>query len=571
MTKKDRVIHCPRCRRAIYAKELPLHLSSHVSKKSVNKFGFSQIRKADDKTSTVETLPGDYPWEAEIRNCVICGAQTKVQNLEEHFSKVHPTFANNMRWTEATAKCLVCGKPNVGFKGVCPEHIISTPQSFIIKNIFFPLRTAVADTIKDLKNEAASYLFHEMPIFLYSTFGAEPEDRSPYERYTFSSNSVDFGYALLRASEIYGDLGETAFKFANAKTGHCTFKTRYDSLVINEIFSEHEFFQAAFYGMKGFYEVAVDSMSSTAKLFIIPKTDHDTILKIVMIHISHLESIHRSSFAGLLHESTQECILDENGAFFCYPKKKIAEFYSTFKASWSKNLPQCPIPTLKEYEALRDLLKWVVGPMGFTKMNLNKARFIDEFKAFGFTEDRFFSFIDGLLPELMPNASFVSHRALNNSKSISEINNNLMEVATAFSLASAKGKAYFLPTREWFYNKTMPVLTAVGRSDNAAGYFFEEQLALVLEALSQNNLRLIYSPLSGLVPVFKGSSKSKKEVNLNWRVVGKNVPISILDPEIAKKVGENGEIDLIVYANYSIYILELKSLNFSNSKAMNAS
>lgn len=209
----------------------------------------------------------------------------------------------------------------------------------------------------------------------------------------------------------------------------------------------------------------------------------------------------------------------------------------------------------------------MASPVGFTRKNLNKARFINDYKNFGFSEPRFFSFIDGLLDDLNSKADLISHQALNKVKTSYEINNALLDIATAFSLKNSKGeKAYFLPVREWFYNKTLPVLTAVGRSADAAGIFFEQELAGVLKALSEDNLRFIYSPLSGMVPILKQPSKEKKVVKLNWKIIAKNVKISLDDPVLSAKVGKEGEIDLVVYANYHLYLLELKSLNLSSGR-----
>jgi hypothetical protein len=502
--------------------------------------------------------------EGDFRKCIVCGVEVKAQNLEKHFSEKHPNFPNILHWKNISTNCPICEKIITDLRGICPQHIVSIPQRFLVNNVLFPLRNKTAEKLRPLKEEAASYLFFQMPVQLQLLLGESPETNSPFQHQDFSSNAIEYGYSLLRSCEIYGDLKEEAYKFALASTKKCVFTTRYDSVFINELTSEFEFFRATFYGLKHFYDIAVDHETNPTKLFLIPRIDEDIVTIAILLHIAYLETIYRSSF-GYIHESSVEYIIDESGASLIFPKKLIDEHYGVFCASWSKNLPSCPLPTYGEYEGLRDLLKWVSSPIGFTRKSLSKARFIDNYPSFGFSEERFFSFIDGLLEDLGTKVKFVSHLALNKYKTPFEINGNLLDTGTAFSLTSKDGKAYFLPVLHWFYNKTLPMLIDVARSADIAGAFFEERLAFVLEALSNNNLRFIYSPLSGMVPVFKQSMETKKIVDLKWRIIAKNVKISVDDP-ISEKIGKHTEVDLIIYANYNLYLIELKSMNLNSSR-----
>jgi len=557
MANSSRVVRCPRCRRHVKAYELNNHLRTH-------KVRGQSKRLRQNRAITSEWVPGDAVMEGDYRKCIVCGVEVKSQNLEKHFSEKHQSFPNMLQWKNPSNNCLICGKVTTDLRGVCQEHIISIPQRFLISNILFPLRKRTAEKLMTLKEEAVSCLFFQMPVQLQLLLGESPETNSPFQHQNFSSNAIEYSYLLLRAFEIYEDLNEEAYKFALASTNKCVFTTRYDSVFINELTSEFEFFLSAFYGMKRFYDVAVDSEGNPKKLFLIPRIDEDIITTTILLHIGYLETIHRSSF-GYIHDSTDEYIIDESGASLIFPKKVINEHYDVFCASWSKNLPSCPLPTYGEYEGLRDLLKWVSSPIGFTMNSLWKARFIDNYPSFGFSKDRFFSFIDGLLEDLGTKVKFISHQALNMYRTPFELNGNLLDTGTAFSLAGKNGKAYYLPVLHWFYNKTLPMLIDVARCSDIAGTFFEERLAFVLESLSNNNLRFIYSPVSGMVPVFKQSIKSKKVVDLKWRIIARNVKISIDDP-ISDKIGKNTEIDLVIYANYHLYLIELKSMNLNSSR-----
>jgi hypothetical protein len=501
------------------------------------------------------------------RKCAVCGAQVQIQNLPKHFANVHPNFINQLHWIDMQDKCFICGKKGIGSGGVCREHVLETPQRFLVKDVFFPLKRKVEQKLREHKKECIHYLLVQAPMLMYASFGAEPGKKSPLEFVSFSTEAIDLGYSLLRTCEVYEDIEEVAYDLALKKSEGGLVRTRYDSVFLEEILSEHEFFRAAFYGMKGFYDIAIDSIEKPSTLLIIPRIDAETVRKMLLLRISHSDAIWRSSFVKIVRPSTQQCVLDERGAFFCFRKEKIHERYNVFASSWSKSFPSRPIPTAEEFDALKDLLKWVVCPFGFTRVNLSKAYNIEDFKNFGLSEDRLFSFLDYLLTEVRSNLHLISHRMLTKTRSIFEMNHNMMNVALGFSLSSSKGKAYFLPVREWFYNKTMPALIAVGRSIEASGRFFEEEMHAILKLLANDNIRLEYSEALGFVPVLKMPGPSKTKLKTDWKILEKNFPILIADPLIAERIGQEGEIDMIVYANYSLYLLELKSLNLSSNRA----
>ena len=504
----------------------------------------------------------------EYRTCSGCGAQVKLPNLEKHFKKVHPKFINELRWVDVSNKCLICNKEgaNTHFH-ICKEHLVEIIPKFLVRNVFFPLREKVTEILKKYEKECIKYFLDQEPLLIYATFGACPDEK-PLEAFVpFLGRATSLGYSLVRISEIFEVAGEAAYNIALKESGGGPVRTRYDASFLDALLSEIEFFRAAFFGMQGFYDIAVDSIDKPSKLFIIPRTDTETVRKMLLLCISHADAIWQTSFTRLLRPSEQQCVFDEMGAFFCFPKKEISQHFETFVKAWSKNFPLGPIPTAEEFFALHDLFKWVACPSGFTRTNLSKAYYLSNFPKFGLSQERLFAFLDCLLADVKSSADIVSHRSLGGKNSFFKMNRKLMNVALGFKFSSCAGHSYFLPVREWFYNKIMPVLVKVGRLFGAVGDFFEEETRVILKLLSDGNIGLTYSPVFGMVPVLKTQRTSKAKTKMNWRILENNFPISINDHTISKLVGEKGEIDLIVYANFNVYLLELKSLNLAVGKA----
>lgn len=261
---------------------------------------------------------------SEYRTCSVCGAQVKLQNLEDHFKRVHPKFINELSWIDTRNKCLICNKEGADTHfNVCKEHLVQIVPKFLIRNAFLPLRELVAEKLKQYEDECIKYFLVQVPLFIYTTFGAEPERKPPEAFVSFSSEATFLGYSLIRIGEIFEDVEEMAYDLALKESAGGRIRTRYDAPFLDALLSEIEFFQAAFFGMQDFYDIAVDSLDKPSKLFVIPKTDADTVRKMLLLRISHADAIWRASFAGLPRPSEQQCVLDEMGAFFCFPKKEI--------------------------------------------------------------------------------------------------------------------------------------------------------------------------------------------------------------------------------------------------------
>ena len=498
----------------------------------------------------------------------MCGANVQIQNLGKHFELVHPRSINELHWIDVQAKCLICGRDLVNAReAVCKDHVLKIPQEFLVKKVFFPFKENNSERLKRQKSECVQYWLVYVPMIVFSLFGNNPEEKAPREFVSFSSNAVTLGYSLIRICEVFQDIGELAHDLALKDSNRGTSRTRYDALFLDQLLTEFEFFEAALFGMKGFYDIAVDSVDKPTKLLLIPRVDTEAVQKMLLLRIYHSDAIWRASFVQLTRPSNQQCVHDQRGAFFCFPKEKIFENFQELRNSWSEIFPTCPVPTDKEFSDLSDLMKWVASPFGFTRTNITKAYYLEDFRNFDLSENRLFSFLDGLLPDVKSCRHLISHRMLTTYSSVFEFHRKMMEIAIGFSFSSSKGRAYFLPVREWFYNKILPVLVSIGRSIKASGGFFEEETRNILRLLANDNIRLEYSETFGPTPVLKRPGSSKASMKMDWRILEKNFLFSLRDTAISSLIGQDGEIDLIVFANFSLYLLELKSINLEVGRA----
>jgi hypothetical protein len=130
-----------------------------------------------------------------------------------------------------------------------------------------------------------------------------------------------------------------------------------------------------------------------------------------------------------------------------------------------------------------------------------------------------------------------------------------------------------MPCREWFYNAIMPVFVEFAKSLKLAGPSFEEDIALVSSFYSKAGIRTGSLSSFGVMIEPKTQAQKKKESiktsrNVPWQILGRNVPIKLPADDITKRIGCSGEVDMIVYANMNIYLIELKAANLDSKKAV---
>lgn len=499
---------------------------------------------------------------SEFRKCSICSAKVKIGNLEKHYRNVHPNYVNELAIRRLDNKtCPICGKDTQN--GICKEHFVKILPKFFVKEIFLPLKEDTNRILRLQKASSLNYILLGTPMKIYGLFGNAPEKGTP-ESFTFFSNETVFlGYSLVRLSEAFSDIGDIAYNMAIAESGSSIERTRYDSPFLEALLSEFEFFQAVLFGVNGLYDVAVDSETKPSILFIVPRTDTEAVRKMILYRIHDAEATWRTSLVRIVHPFSEESVVDQRGATFYFPKKEIENRFESFNNIWSKYFSQ-GLSSKEEYFALCDFLKWIVAPLGFTRNNQSRVKYLDDFPNFNLKEDRLFSILDCLLMNIKAEFDIVSPRSLSKMDLYLEVNGKLMRLGYGYRFSSSQGQSYFLPTREWFYNKSLPVLVEFGRSLDVAGEFFEEYMVNILNLASKGRLKLKFTTDFGLIPVLSIKDSPNKLV-FNWKKLEKDFKIMI-DEAISELIGKKGDIDLIIYANFNLYLLELKSLNLTKTK-----
>jgi len=517
---------------------------------------------------------------SEYRKCRICRKNVKIWNLEKHFKKVHPRENNELEHIRSkSGKCIVCGKiTSVESSYICEEHKVNVIPRFLVAKVLLPLRAQVDHVLRKSRDECISYFLQQFLLGLYISLGATVKDKSNenvlslsldainYEQLAaLSDRSLFLGYVLPRLHQAFPFIGERAYELASRDSGGGQERTRYDAEFLEVLLSEFRFFYAAYFGINGLFQIATDSIENPTSVFIVPNANREAILKMLMLRVRDSEFVHRSSLYPIIHETSEECVYDERGAFFCYSREYFLEEFDSFKSIWFEFFgSELPV-SASEYIDFRGYFKWVVSPFGFTRKNKNKAYYLEDYK--GLSENVVFSLLDTILVNVHLQRNFISSKMLGSKDPNYSVLDKIQRGGWGFRFPSSKGMSYYLPVIEWLNNLLSPVHVRFGRTLGVAGNFFERWIEAIMTRFSDGFLGFRFTEQFGYVPVLRRKARAQSPTG-SWRILEKNRKIEIRDKNDPTKSVSKGEIDLIVYANYNIYLLELKSLNLGGKKTV---
>ena len=105
-----------------------------------------------------------------------------------------------------------------------------------------------------------------------------------------------------------------------------------------------------------------------------------------------------------------------------------------------------------------------------------------------------------------------------------------------------------------------------------AGPSFEKDMRTFSSLYSKLGVAIGGKSALGLMiePKLSENSPPEKKTSRStpWRILEKNYGIELAEGETSSRIGRSGEIDLIVYANMNLYLIELKALNLECNNAI---
>jgi hypothetical protein len=115
----------------------------------------------------------------------------------------------------------------------------------------------------------------------------------------------------------------------------------------------------------------------------------------------------------------------------------------------------------------------------------------------------------------------------------------------------------------------IPVFVKFARQLKLAGPVFESDINTLSSFYSKSGVTLGRKSALGYMiepRLEKRSKKIKTSQSIPWRILENNYQIQVDEPD-SSKIGKTGEIDLIVYANMNLYLIELKALRIDTQSS----
>jgi hypothetical protein len=524
-----------------------------------------------------------------VRNCPLCGVYVKSKNIGNHIDRVHGRFSQ--KTTEVLIdpqKCPICGNmndPSKSKKGlsICDTHYVKDVRPFLTRNFYMKLKEKNTAELAG-KPDAAFWALRLQLDSIFASSGWVPEEATEVQFQSFDMVTMFTGYLLIRLTAAIPEIGEKLFSHAEADKPNDSqgeqplrfvkipkkFEQEAARLLIL-LDAEFELFKAINLGATGYYNIAVDDEQAPKNVLIIPNLQPEATRNLLLLLLRDANEQWRGTLRKFLVPYGTSSAHDEFGASFFFNRSLIADHFDVFKAAWNEVLNTNTRMTIADFENLWLLLKWVVSTEGVTENNQTKATNFDGYKGLGLDKRLIFDTFREVLPEVSDCLNRISLRELGKSDPYGLTIASFSEIARAFKVSTPIGKAYFFTCREWFYNRIMPVFVSFARRLELAGPSFEEDVRTFSSLYSQG-VSIGGKSALGLMIEPKRSennqSEQKTSRSIPWRILEKNYSIELAEGETSSRIGRRSEIDLIVYANMNLYIIELKALNLECNNAI---
>ena len=512
-----------------------------------------------------------------VNRCPLCNVFLRPENLRRHIERVHPRYSYGVAKVSIDSRtCPICGNENDPLKtkyglSICNKHYVKEVRSFLIKDFYLKLKER--DNV-DLASDphAAFWMINLQLHAVNELLGWEPEKVGDERFLAFTEASVFTGYLLLRAIEAVPEVREIMYSVAYSnEIMKVPKKLRLKiAKLLLMMDAEFELFVAIKFATSGYYDVAVDNESYPKFILIVPSLLADSVKKMLVFRLKDANEQWHGTFRKILFPYGTSTARDEFGASFTFDRSLIKERFEVFKETWNDVFHTDTRMEPSDFESLWDWLEWVISQDGVTEKNHNKATYFSDYKEFGLEKNLVFETLNDVLPETNDRLSLISLKELSNSDPKLLGYFRLADLARGFRVATSKGVVYYFPCRKWFYNKLIPVFVRFIRKLELAGGCFEKDITLLSTFYSKAGIKLGGKSALGIMiePRLEERPEGKTSRSVPWRILERNFPINLPDNEATRIIGTSGEIDLIVYANMNLYLIELKALNLDSRHAI---
>jgi hypothetical protein len=472
--------------------------------------------------------------------------------------------------------CPICGKVNEPSETkyglcICNEHYVKDVRHFLIKNCYLRLKENNNKELA-LEPEVAFWILILQIHAINALLGWEPEKVGDEQFLEFVETSAFTGYLLLRVIEAVPEVKEIMYLFAISD--ETMLIPRKVELKIAKLLllmdAEFELFTSIKFAASGYYDVAVDTESSPKSILIIPNPLEESAKQLLLFLLKNANEQWHGTFRKILVPFGTSTARDEFGASFRFNRAKIKDHFDIFKETWNEVFQTDTKMTASDFENLWDWLEWVISQDGITENNQNKATYFSDYENFGLDKELVFDTLKEILPEVQECLKLISLKELSRSDPNLRIHFRFAELARGFKILSSKGLVYYLPCRKWFYNKVIPVFIRFLRKLEYAGKSFEKDIEMLSNFYSKLGFKLGGKSALGVMiePRLEESTQRLTSRSIPWRILEREFPINLDENDISKTIGRSGKIDLIVYANMNLYLIELKALNLESRDAI---
>jgi hypothetical protein len=505
--------------------------------------------------------------------CPFCGVFIKPSNFEKHLQKKHPKLTNSFsEITVSGSTCPICGKtnnPNRNELPICEDHYVVDARAYMIKNQYYPLKKE-NDTRLNNDIDVTFHVLQNQLNAMFQLLSWEPESISENQFMLFNEASFITGYLILRIIEAIPNSRDFFKPFSNSKPPSQKMRTMMDELIYY-INAEFELYSSLQFASGGFFDIATEGDKGSDRLWIIPKTNPDAIKNTLLMRMSNANEQWHGTFNQFIMPSNWKTARDEFGTSVSFDTSIIESNFESYLNIFNDYYESDLKISYEDYENINEWIKWVVSFRGITQDNYSTGIHFDSYSEFGLEKSQVFMMLEAVLINPYDKMNLVGPGPITSfTHRLSPIF-QLADIARGFMIPSESSCVYYFPCREWFYNRNQPVFVKFARELGLMGDSFEADIQHFSTLYSE--LGMEFSEVSPMGVMFKPRLGEKIESRTSrgtpWEILESTYEFTLNKDEWIDESRLNGEIDLIVYANMNLYLIELKARNLEARNTSN--
>lgn len=459
-------------------------------------------------------------------------------NMVSHYLKAH------LEHPVVFDECPICSKIIAPELVLCDSHSVEDIRKTLIPLLYLPFRKFVSELLGRNDEVVHNHLFRTLPEMLHAKVVNGEPDVFDFVRF--------YGYSLSRRGEVFGKISQE-----NLPSSSVRIEEEQERILGSYLLVEYNMLKLIHQAYLNLVQVAFTEETGHRNLYLVPNISESAARNTLRVYLHEHEIDWSRAQKNIVWPRDVLPFSDSFGRQLHLRAKEITSDFELFKQKWADSFGNPPSFPKRDLLRIVYTINSLVSSQGILSSDLWQTK--DH-------EDSLKETLNQVTIDIN-NISHISDVAV--VKSLELLEQSFEELLNV-GLGSRLGKnptIYYLVIPSWFKIKLRRVLYEFAKEKQIIGSIFENELSNWLK-LYQNRGIGLQPSRAGFGTVVAPQTQIPTSISLSFRgVLESNLDFTVPDSSPTSAAGNEGEIDAIIHANHSLYLLELKAIDMNSTQA----